>query len=480
MGTGSAGLAEFSRGEEIGGFVQMLEEWDEEVEPVGLLMAQAWPGGPINAEARQWFCETALAELDKTGNLDGLLLSLHGSLVAEDEADMEGLLLQTIRSHTGNRLPIVVSLDLHAYMTPRMIRLADCIVAYHTAPHIDRFQTGRRAARSLLRILSGAEPEVVTAHIPILATGELTMTNGPAMRDIYRRIVALEDDDRIISAALLMAQPWLEVPNLGWTVYLASDGHYSQAGEVAEEVADLCWSRREQLRVEPFDALDSVDQALAIKGKPVVVADGADSTNSGACGDSTHLLKALLSRKVPERALTIMVDPQAVAHAQKSGAGNQFVFEVGGKRDNVYSKPLPINGLVKALQPARFTLSGHLGDNLPIDMGLSATVRVGDVDLLLVEKTGPGSSPQMYRCVGLEPKDYKIVIVKSPGGFRADFEPFAAGIVLSSCPGCASPQLAQMEYKHISRPVWPLDTIDDWRQVEWIRGLNRLDWEASL
>jgi microcystin degradation protein MlrC len=102
-------------------------------------------------------------------------------------------------------------------------------------------------------------------------------------------------------------------------------------------------------------------------------------------------------------------------------------------------------------------------------MGRAAVVRVADVTLLLVEKPGPGSTPLMYRCVGLEPKEFKIVIVKSPAGFRAEFGPFAADIILSDCPGCASGRFSSLPYTRIHRPLWPLDRIGSWRAVAWIK-----------
>jgi microcystin degradation protein MlrC len=179
-----------------------------------------------------------------------------------------------------------------------------------------------------------------------------------------------------------------------------------------------------------------------------------------------------------------MVDPPAVAHAQRAGPGGRFDFAVGGKRDHVFSQPLAVRGQVLACgQPARYILrGGHLGDALEIDMGTSAIVRLGDVTLLLVERPGPGSTPLMYRCVGLEPKDFKIVIVKSPAGFRAEFEPFAAGIILSACPGCASPLLERLPYRRLSRPIWPLDPIDDdWRTIAWCHsGTWRLHRRGAL
>ena len=164
-----------------------------------------------------------------------------------------------------------------------------------------------------------------------------------------------------------------------------------------------------------------------------------------------------------------MVAPDAAEWAQKAGVGADFQYAVGGKRDSVFSRPLHIAGKIVSLQPLRFVLFGHGGRNLPVDMGMSATVRIGDVTLLLVELPGPGSSPIMYRTAGLEPKNFKIVTVKSPAGFRADFEPFAAGIVLADCPGCASPRFAELPFRRISHPLWPIDQIEDPWAVDWCK-----------
>jgi len=467
MGIGQEALEEFAMGEEVGGFVKGLKGWGEATEPVGLVFAQAWPGGPLSREAKQWFGQVIGEHLARAGRLDGVLFSLHGALVAEDETDVDGFLLEQIRSVLGPEVPVVATIDLHAYVTVRMGRLADAVVAYHTNPHLDRFQTGERAAGVLERVMSGTKPELSAVRLPMLTTGEVTNTDGPVLGSVFGRLRELESRPEVLAASVLMVQPWLDVPHVGWTVAIFTDGRAELGRRLAEELAEMCWQRREQMKFEFLGAEASVTEALNFPGKPVIIADGADATNSGAAGDSVHLLEEMLKRDIPEGALTIMVDAEAVAHAKAVGVGGTFRLAVGGKRDNVFSRPLPVTGEVLFLKHANYILSGHCGDNLPIDMGDSAAVRIGDVMLLLVEKPGPGSTPMMYRCVGLEPKDFKIVVVKSPAGFRAEFEPFAAGIVLSACPGCASARLAEMPYGNINRPLWPVDKIDDWRTVEW-------------
>ena len=333
------------------------------------------------------------------------------------------------------------------------------------------------AARVLERVLAGAEPTTATARLPMLTIGEVTSTDGPVLSGVFQQVREMERRDDVLSAAVLMTQPYLDAPDVGWVILAVTDGKPALARELSERLADLCWATRDRLRMDFLDAAQSVSEALTIEGRPVILADGADATNSGAGGDSVHLLRELTRRPIPGGALTIMVDPQAVAHARARGAGAQFEFAVGGKRDAVFSRPLPVRGEVLFIRPGRYVLSGHGGDNLPIDMGDTAAVRIADVTLLLVERPGPGSTPLMYRCVGLEPKEFKIVVVKSPAGFRAEFGPFASGIVLSACPGCATARLEDLPYTKLSRPIWPMDDIDDWRNVDWVREAGVFDPE---
>jgi microcystin degradation protein MlrC len=474
VGTGHAVLTRYGEVGEIGGFVQGLKKWPEAVQPVGVLRLQAWSGGPAARRTKAWFGSMLGRELRKARRLDGLLVALHGAMMGVDEPDLDGWLLEKIRGTVGPDMPIVATIDLHAHVTERMIRHASAIVGYHTFPHVDQPQTGMRAARVLRKIFRGARPVSALVRLPMITGGELQSTFVAPLRAIFKKLVALEGRKGVLSTAILMTQAYLDVPELGWTVLIVTDGRAEFGQRSAEELAAKCWPVRTRLVMKFLKARACVDRALACRGQPAVIADGADATNSGGGGDSVHLLKELIRRQVPGGALTIMVDPAAVAHANRVGVGAAFRFAVGGKRDHIFSQPMKIKGRVAALHPkAGYVLTGHGGTNLKIDMGRAAVVRVADVTLLLVEKPGPGSTPLMYRCVGLEPKDFKIVIVKSPAGFRAEFGPFAADIILSDCPGCASSRFSSLPYRRINRPLWPLDKIGDWREVDWIKRSKR-------
>ena len=173
VGTGREVLTQYGEVGEIGGFIEGLKTWPEAVEPVGVLRLQAWSGGPAAQDTMDWFLALLTEQLGKAGRLDGLLIALHGAMMGADEPDMEGWLLEKIRGLVGPDLPVVASLDLHAYITGRMVRCASAMVAYLTFPHMDQRETGVRAANVLRRIFAGARPVSSLVRLPMITGGEL-------------------------------------------------------------------------------------------------------------------------------------------------------------------------------------------------------------------------------------------------------------------------------------------------------------------
>src|SRR5262249_10367083 len=129
---------------ELGGFIQSLLQWPEKPEIVGLVRLPAWPAGTATAATYAWMPEELTCALKKALPFDALLPALHGSMAAEGTPDVEGDILEAVRAIIGPKSPLVATLDLHANVTERMVRCADALVLYHTAPHIDVFETGVR------------------------------------------------------------------------------------------------------------------------------------------------------------------------------------------------------------------------------------------------------------------------------------------------------------------------------------------------
>jgi len=129
---------------ELGGFVQSMRQWPSDVEIVGLARAAAWPSGVISGQAFDWFSRELREAIDVARPLDGVLLALHGAMVAEGQPDVEGDILAMVREQIGPDVPLVATLDLHTNLTPAMFQQADCLVLYHCMPHVDIQSTGAR------------------------------------------------------------------------------------------------------------------------------------------------------------------------------------------------------------------------------------------------------------------------------------------------------------------------------------------------
>jgi microcystin degradation protein MlrC len=80
--------------------------------------------------------------------------------------------------------------------------------------------------------------------------------------------------------------------------------------------------------------------------------------------------------------------------------------------------------------------------------------------------------PEFYRSVGLEPRDAQAVVVKSPAAFRANYEPFAAEVLILDAPGLCSPNLRSYPFRNVRRPLYPLDDFQGWRAVEINQGVT--------
>lgn len=455
---------------ELSGFLAEFRQLRPDAEYPGLARFGCWPSGSIEASAWQRIKETFAAQLRAVGTVDGVYLALHGALCSEDEPDVTGALLKLTREIVGPNVPIVGSLDLHAIITLKMMQNADVLSGYHTSPHVDGPQTAARAARALNWLLTSKQrPTTLVRKLPMITAAESHNTFVGPPAPLYRRLEELERHPDVLSAGLYMAMPWYDQPQLGWTYTLTTKSGSSEWKAVIDDLAQSAWNLRHVMEdIERFAPDKVVARALSVSGKPVVIGDGADATNSGSTGDSTVLIAEFLKQPIPGGALTFLIDREAVAAAYSAGVGNAYDFEIGGKLAG-YSKPVRFQGRVEKLQDVKWILSGHISTNLPIDMGRGAVVRSGDVTILLCERSGPGSSPKLFESVGLDPRDFKIVVAKSPAGFRADYGPFAADILLADCPGPAAAHWSSLKFERANRPLFPLDEVAS-PDVEWCRA----------
>src|ERR1700712_1475128 len=135
----------------LAGFVEQGQKLGWELLPT--IACGASPSAHVTEDAFERIVGVMLEGIKAALPIDAIYLDLHGAMVTEHLDDGEGEILGRVRHAVGNDLPVVVSLDLHANVTPEMVEHADALIAYRTYPHVDMADTGRAAARHLALLL---------------------------------------------------------------------------------------------------------------------------------------------------------------------------------------------------------------------------------------------------------------------------------------------------------------------------------------
>ncbi|MCJ7613470.1 MlrC C-terminal domain-containing protein, partial [Candidatus Bathyarchaeota archaeon] len=265
----------------------------------------------------------------------------------------------------------------------------------------------------------------------------------------------------VISLSLFPVQPRFDVPELGWSTIVITDGSNSLAQQIAAELANYAWAaRREFFGAELVSPGEAVIQAVEAQEGPVILADGSDNMNSGAPGDSTCLLGEMLRQEIQCVALLPMVDPEAVAAAIGAGIGSEVTLLVGGKRDHIFSQPVEVTGRVTRIGDGQVRSTGHLP--IDFDMGRTVLLEVGSIKIVLSEHPGPSHEPGVYQHLGLDPHQAQIVVVKTPVGFRVAYRSIMKQALIVDCPGLSTPHLESLDYVRVPRPLFPFDDISEW------------------
>jgi microcystin degradation protein MlrC len=272
------------------------------------------------------------------------------------------------------------------------------------------------------------------------------------------RAQAYERDRKAEAVSIFFVQPWLDIEEMGAAVVAVTDSEARQAERIAASLAQKLWSTRREFEFQLTPVEEALRLAAATKGGPVVLSESSDSTGSGSPGDSTGVLKHLLNSRLSGPAAISLVDPEAVATLKQAGVGSTITLAIGGKLNPQHSKSVPVTGRVHLISDGRWTTRGR-GYNTGIEncMGTSVVLEVGLVHILIAERSAMTVDPALFRSHGMEPLHYKIVVVKSPNGFRAEYEPIAARIFVVDTPGVSTAKLERLPWRRVSRPIYPLD-----------------------
>lgn len=417
-------------------------------------------GGHIADEVVEFFLNDTLTRIKNIDKLDGVLLVLHGATMSQSCDDVCGYISKKIRGMVGDNVIISACLDLHANVTEKMMENVDYLCGYWEYPHIDRKETGARAARMLCDAIYGDKKIMARAAVPVMASAHAYTTTKGALKNLKEKAQAMIADGKIFDYSVFQVQPWLDNP-LAESAILVIAKDSDTAVEVANELAKDEFECRKEIQGEPMLTIEQViEKALHNdSGKPIVLVDSADSIGAGSTGDSACVTASLLPYADRLFAATDVRDIAAVERAFEVGVGNTAEFTLGATIASKLSKSVKVTAKVRSLHDGSFYVNGPMSKDAKISSGRTAMLEVGKL-LIRVSETGTGAfDVNYYRSFGVCFEKYALVSVKACTSFRASYGAFVGEIYNASTAGAACPVLQQLDFERRMQPLYPFEEI---------------------
>ncbi len=433
----------------LAGFIDAAEPEGWELVPT--IFAAATPSAHVTRDAYERITKVMLDGIAAAGHLDGIYLDLHGAMVTEHFDDGEGELLARVRRIVGKDVPLVVSLDLHANVTPEMVEHADALIAYRTYPHVDMADTGRASAHHLALLLKTKQRFAKAfRQLPFLIPISWQCTNDQPTKGIYEKLAALQSD-AVPTLSFAPGFPAADFPDCGASVF-AYGKTQGDAEAAAEKITAIIEGHEDDFDGKIYSPDEGVLYAMELAKsakKPIVIADTQDNPGAGGDSDTTGMLRALVRNGAKRAATGVIYDPQSAKAAHEAGVGATVTLALGGKSGISGDAPYKETFVVEKLSDGNFIAPGPYYGGRQMTMGPSTCLRIGDISVVVASHKAQLADQAMYRYVGIEPTEQAILVNKSSVHFRADFEPIAEKLLICAAPGAMPADTASLPWKRL-------------------------------
>ena len=429
------------------------------------LSAIAQPSGKVTADAFATMLDITTSGLKAAMPVDGVLLPLHGSMVAESHDDAEGEILKRVRALVGREVPIAVSLDLHANATEEMAAFADIITTYRTTPHTDMYEAAERAGRLLQRAMKGEiRPSVSLASRPVLSgldRGRTIAGHGP-MIDMLKMVKQAEAEEAgVLEIGVNAGYAWSDVAFTGPTVLVTGDGQNPAYNNLAERLAEHIWATRGKDTVHLLSMAEAIRIAAEKRpagSGPLLIGDYTDNPGGGGHGDGTNLIRALIDAGIEDVVVGTMADPESAQVGLKAGIGAIVTIDLGGKIDPRFGgTAIRLTGKVAAVSDGIYLRKGKFATGTTGTMGPSFLLDMGRIRIIVATHRTQIDDREQFRIYGVEPEKANVLACKAMNHFRADFEPMSRKLIYVDSGGICSLDYRKFPWTKLRRPIWPLD-----------------------
>ena len=440
-------------------------------EPVPIVLAMAEPNGPVDQAFFDHLMAQWEAGLRSAGKLDGVYCVLHGAGLATQDHDPEGTLLALIRRVVGDAVPVVATYDLHANVSDADVMLVNAFIGYRTNPHLDMRERGAEAAAVLRRLLSGTHTHLARIRLPIVPPTVTQLTGKDASNRPYGELIDLGQQrmheppyaGRVVNVSVMGGFAFADTPFNGLTVVVTATDQPA-ADSLAREIAEAGWARRERFRPTLTLLEEATRLAMTGSGHALAFADVADNPGGGGRGNTMWILEAFHRAGVSDALIGVIHDPALAAEAHLLGEGAQFIARFNRGGGDEFSRPFSAPAEVRRLLTG--SVRGRRGiyaDNT-LDLGPSAALDLDGITVVVLSNRYQCADPVFFEAFGLEIAAARVVVVKSRGHFRGGFDEFFRhqDIVEVDAPGLTSPILSRFAWRHMPRPVLPIDDDAPW------------------
>ncbi|OXY82165.1 M81 family metallopeptidase [Oceanimonas doudoroffii] len=433
---------------------EALHVWRERAEALGWqvtesLAAIAEPAGRTTKSAYAALKGEIIDDLNKAGQLDVVLLQLHGAMVAEGVDDCEGDITQAVRALCPNAV-IGIGLDLHCHLTPAMEDACDLIIMFKEYPHDDASDRAHEIFELAQRTATGEIKPVMASYDCRMIS--LYLTKEGAMRDFVQHMQALEQEHNILSVSLAHGFPWADLEEVGTRVLVITDADHELAANKAQELGRRLFAERHAVTRQYPDLDEALALAATVTDGPVVLADMSDNSGAGAPGDATYVLQEVLKRGLTNVASGLYWDPMAVRFCLDAGEGAEITLRLGGKVESASGSPVDIRGRIMRIAD---NVGQHLGAGLePLGTVVWFQAENG-VDLIINNLRIQVYHPEAFEQMGIDLSQKSLIVVKSLFHFYTPFAAISSKVIFCATPGRVNPNINEIVYQDRALDFWP-------------------------
>lgn len=437
---------------------EALHVWRQRAESLGgrvteSLAAIAEPAGLTTRAAYAALKGEILDDLQAAGQVDLVLLQLHGAMVAEGCDDCEADITAEVRRLCPDAV-IGIALDCHCHLTDALLEVADLVICFKEYPHDD---ATARAEELFDLALATRRGEIA----PVMGLFDcrmisLFLTKAAPMAGFVQEMKDTEAQAGILSVSLGHGFPWADLPETGARMLVVADGDQGLAQTTAERLGRHFYDLRNEIVPHYPDLSTGLDRALSAGAGPVVLADMSDNPGAGAPGDSSFVLREILDRGLGQVASGFYFDPMAVQYCQDAGEGAEITLRLGGKTEPASGMPVDVTGRIMRIAEG---LGQHLGAGLE-PLGTMVWLRLpGEVDLLINNLRTQVYHPEAFEQMGIRLAEKRLVVVKSLFHFYGPFAQISPHVIFCATPGRVNPDTSAIPFTRRTKDFWPV--VDD-------------------